>query len=389
MKILIIGAGMYVSGKNERGNGTILSSLAEISKKTNIEEVLIVATNPQNEDKISKISKKINKRLNTKLKVNYKSISGNISEIIHDLLSEIKFDCAILAVPDNLHNAYIKELLKEKINILVAKPFVTKLTEAKELTKLQEENNVYAALEFHKRFDESNLYVKKVLSQKQLGKLSYITVDYSQRISIPTKTFIAWSDKTNIFQYLGVHYVDLIYFLTDYIPFKLMAYGTKGILTSCNINTYDSVHSNIIWRHKDDPNKEFISIINTNWIDSNKSTAMSDQKFKIIGEKGRIEADQKCRGLKIINDDNGVRDINPYFSEYLYDMDGNANFTGYGFDSIRQFIDDIDELKKGNISLKYLSSNRPSFKSSIISVAITETVNKSLENKSKWIEINI
>ena len=38
MKILIIGAGMYVTGRDNTGVGTILSSIAESSKNINIEK---------------------------------------------------------------------------------------------------------------------------------------------------------------------------------------------------------------------------------------------------------------------------------------------------------------------------------------------------------------
>ena len=41
MKILIIGAGMYVTGRDNTGVGTILSSIAESSKNINIENISV------------------------------------------------------------------------------------------------------------------------------------------------------------------------------------------------------------------------------------------------------------------------------------------------------------------------------------------------------------
>jgi len=43
MKILILGAGMYVTGRNQSGNGTVLSSLIQLSKKVLINEIVIIA----------------------------------------------------------------------------------------------------------------------------------------------------------------------------------------------------------------------------------------------------------------------------------------------------------------------------------------------------------
>ena len=45
MKIIVIGAGMYVTGRNNSGVGTVLSSLSQISKELEIEKVTVVATN--------------------------------------------------------------------------------------------------------------------------------------------------------------------------------------------------------------------------------------------------------------------------------------------------------------------------------------------------------
>jgi hypothetical protein len=39
MKIIVIGAGMYVTGRNNSGVGTVLSSLSQLSKEMKIEKV--------------------------------------------------------------------------------------------------------------------------------------------------------------------------------------------------------------------------------------------------------------------------------------------------------------------------------------------------------------
>ena len=41
MKIIVIGAGMYVTGKNNSGVGTILSSLSQLSKEVEIEKITV------------------------------------------------------------------------------------------------------------------------------------------------------------------------------------------------------------------------------------------------------------------------------------------------------------------------------------------------------------
>ena len=42
--------------------------------------------------------------------------------------------------------------------------------------------------------------------------------------------FKKWSDTINIFQYLGVHYVDIIRFITKAVPIRALANGQKNWL---------------------------------------------------------------------------------------------------------------------------------------------------------------
>ena len=96
---------------------------------------------------------------------------------------------------------------------------------------------MYGAVEFHKRYDESNLYAKKVIREGKLGDLLYVTVDYSQRVVMPTEIFRSWAHRTNVFRYLAVHYVDLIYFMTGYLPARLTASAARRKLVSMGIDT--------------------------------------------------------------------------------------------------------------------------------------------------------
>ena len=383
MRILVVGSGMYVAGRNNNGTATVLSSLAQISKTIFIDEVTIVAKNEKNEEEINKKIREINKKLNSNLKIKYISI---YKIKLNDLCKKKKFDCAIVSTPDHLHYKHIKLLLKNKIHVLCVKPLVTTVNEHKKLISLQKKYNVLGIVEFHKRYDESNLYTKKLIFENVLGDIIYFNVDYSQKITIPTEIFKKWATKTNIFQYLGVHYVDLFYYMTKFKPIKAMAYGTKTTLKSKGIDTYDSIHASIIW--KDSKNREVISIFNINWIDSVSSSAMSDQKYKIITSNGRIENDQKNRGIELVTDKLKIQHPNPYFSEYLLDIDGSYEFSGYGYKSISQFIIDINDIITKNKKIKYFK-NRPTFEDTLITTYILEAVNNSLKNNSKWENICI
>ncbi|MBT8523611.1 Gfo/Idh/MocA family oxidoreductase [Polynucleobacter paneuropaeus] len=388
MKILVVGSGMYVTGRNGTGVGTLLASLAEISKKINIKLVRIVATAPDNAVIVSESAGFINRTLGTDLKVVYENISGDALIDIPNICSRDNYDCAIVSTPDHLHFAHTSGLLQKGVPCLIVKPLTPTVAEGLELERIRSTQKIHAAVEFHKRLDVTNLWIQKALIEKKLGKISYFTVDYSQKISIPTSTFAKWAEKTNIFQYLGVHYVDLIWFLTGFRPKKAMAFGSYGVLKERGINTWDAINASILWVNSSNPKDEFLSQFSVNWIDPNCTSALSDQKYKVVGTKGRIECDQKNRGVEFIHEKEGIQQINPYFSDFLPDQKGGISFCGYGFESVKQFILDIKALKAGLVGVDELAFYRPTIRQALVSTAVLEAVNLSLKNNSSWESIN-
>ena len=136
------------------------------------------------------------------------------------------------------------------------------------------------------------------------------------------------------------------------------------------------------------PNKaKFVSVHITNWIDSNNSSAVSDQKISIVGDQGRVVSDQKNRGLQIVSEKSFIEDINPYFTQNI-SYQNNKEFEGYGIKSIAVYIDDIHRLLNGKIKLNDLVKNRPSFQNSLISTWVIEAARKSLNYNNKKIIFN-
>ena len=269
---------------------------------------------------------------------------------------------------------------------MIVKPLTPRLKEAKILITLAQQQDIYGAIEFHKRYDRANLKLKEVLRSGDLGQPQYFIVEYSQRKNVPASLFSKWVANTNIFQYLGVHYVDIIRFVTDATPVRASAKGQKGWLVNHGINTFDAVHGIIEWVLDD--GHPFISYIHTNWIDPETTTAMSDQKIKVIGTQGRFESDQKHRGIEVVSDKRGIEHINPDFCSTYPTNDGYIKYQGYGIESIHTFLNDVVSLQNGRITLDYLEQHRPTFKSGIPSTAVVEAVNTSLQKNSAWVDIS-
>lgn len=373
---------MYVCGRGTKEYGTILPSVYQFQKRYNsISSITVVYNSLKSKKLFIKKNTEIEKMFKLKINIIFILNKPKLENILKNEV--IKFDCAIVAIPDSLHFSIIKKLLIMKINVLTVKPFVTLTKDAKELIKINKQNKLFSCVEFHKRYDESNIFLYEKIKDDYIGNILYCLVEYSQKKIIPEKIFLKWSKNTSIFQYLGVHYVDLIGYATNFIPYRVMAIGQKKYLKSKKINTYDSIEVIIEWKKN---NEKFTSIISTNWIDPNNTSSMSDQKIKFIGTKGRIELDQKNRGVTSVTDKNGIEDINLYFSKFYLNNDNSYSFKGYGYESIKIYLNDIFNLKNKLVKISDLDNIRPTFKNCLTSVAVQTAVDKSLDKNNQWIK---
>lgn len=386
--LVIIGAGLYVSGKGTLGYGTILPAVFEWKRNSqNTGNIHCVATSVSSAEELSKKSSELIDKTGIKLDVKSYPKSGPQDPFAYrNILDHLdKPACAIVAVPDHLHYQVAKDCLEAGLHTLIVKPFTSNSKEGKDLVKIASEGGLYGAVEFHKRWDRSNLILRDKILSGELGTLLNCWVEYSQRKSIPLSFFKDWASRTSILQYLGVHYIDLIRFATAAYPKRVMAIGQKSEIIKQNIDTYDSIQCLIEWKMPD--GERFTETILTSWVDPENSTAMSDQKIKMIGTKGRYEADQKDRGITLNTDNLGVQHINPDFCMPYGNTNGNIHWHGYGIESIKTYLNDVVSLESNETSLETLQKLRPTFQESLISTMVFEAAHLSLENNSKWQEI--
>jgi hypothetical protein len=131
----------------------------------------------------------------------------------------------------------------------------------------------------------------------------------------------------------------------------------------------------------------FNQVMLTNWIDPENSSAMSDQKIKLVGTTGRFESDQKERGIRILSDGKYFEQPNPDFCQPYGSGKGNVTWNGYGIDSINSFLKDSAEIYSGEIKLEDLKLNRPTFRKALISTSVIEAINQSIGDGNSWVKI--
>lgn len=388
LNVLVVGTGMYVCGRGTEGFGTILPALYESKRNGRLGEIYIAGTRAEGletlRQKVCQLNELTGVRISPELfPRNTPQNARAYKEAIRALPRPA---CAIVVAPDNLHREIAGATIQAGLHTLVAKPLAPTKKEALELVELQQKSGVYCAVEFHKRLDRSNLRLKDAIEQGLVGDPLYFVVEYSQRKSVPSKHFREWAATTNVFQYLGVHYVDIIYFATGANPKRVAGIGQKGWLAKNGIDTYDSIQAMIDWESPS--GTLFSSLLSTSWVDPEATSAMSDQKIKVVGTKGRYEADQKERGIRVITDQRGIEELNPDFC-MPYGPAKEVVFRGYGIESVLQFLTDAELVEAGRVQVGDLESKRPTFRDSIVSTAVIDGVSRSLAQQSAWADIAI
>lgn len=383
MRVLVVGAGMYVTGRGTDGIGTLLPALVQFSRRHRLESVTVLATRDAAASGVAEAAARTNALLGAHLDVDYRRLDSPIGAAVR----AGEFDCALVCVPDDLHFEVTAALLELGMHCLVVKPLTSTLDQARRLVDLAHARGLHGAVEFHKRHDEQNLLARRELREGRLGEPRYVVVGYSQRIDIPAKVFRAWAARTNVFQYLGVHYVDLIHWLTGLVPTRVSALGTRGTLSGLGIDTYDSVLATVAWRPRGGGD-EFVAQLAIGWIDPSLTPALSDQKFFLVGSRGRMDLDQTDRGVRLVTPESGVQTPNPYFSMVL-DEDDEPSFRGYGYRSVERFLLDAADVGARRVLPAALDAIRPTFRQALVSTAVVEAANLSLAHAGAWRDVHV
>lgn len=383
--VLVVGTGFYVCGRGTAGFGTVLPTLVQAQAEGRIGELFIAGRSSEGlgllQEKLRQFSQVVGVQPRIRF---FPQGPGEDPYAYRQALAEIRTPaCAVVVVPDHLHASITEELMAAGLHALVVKPLTPTVAEARRLIDTAQANQVYGATDFHKRFDEANLLLRQTLAEGRLGTVRYITVEFSQRRLIQ-RAFQAWLPHTNIFQYLGVHYVDLIFFVTGARPIRVLATGQPRERIPEGLWRLDAIQALIEWEGA--PGQTFVSSILTNWIDPDQTPGLSNQRILVVGTEGRYDSEQRDRGVEMTTN-RGIEQPSFYFTQLTKTVTGAWSMEGYGPRCIQQFLADVRDIVDGRCQPADFESNRPSFQESLVSTAVIEAVNQSLVRGEAWVDV--
>ena len=332
MNILLAGYGFYVLGNNKLEGGTILPSLinwSNLSCNNKINLTCVVRT----EDSLKIANQRFYDFFNKyKIDLNLNLVVKKYEEI-----SELtKFDCGIISIPERSHLDCLKFMVRMTKNIICVKPFTLNTDQYLESLEIAKTENVNIFIDFHKRYDETNIEFIRQASLN-LNNKGIFNFSYGQKTEMPFFYFKKWANSSNPFQYLAPHYLDIIFQIlknkgVNYTNLKIS--GTANALKFKN-NLISLISCNL--KLSDDQNCFLLNSI-CNWMEPKMSPFNSRQRIEYQTESMHLISEQDNRGQMIINDDL-LKIPNPHFM--TQDLENNS--YGYGVKSFTNFLDYVSE----------------------------------------------
>jgi len=253
----------------------------------------------------------------------------------------------VVAVPDQLHYDVIKLALQADQHILTVKPLVLKHTQAVELEALAAERGLMVGAEYHKRFDYRSLMARREYRAGRLGDFragqAHLVEPYYYRHS----NFQNWCtcENSDMFTYIGCHYVDLVAFITGLRPTGVSVYGVVEDYPNGN-KGYLWTDGRVRWE-----NDAFLSVLNgMGYPDAAPGGNSQGMSLFCLGESDGclIRHSDQFRGVEhtytAAGGDPGDTvhaEPNPDYFRLLDLGDGGLTPVGYGHRSVEFIVETI------------------------------------------------
>jgi len=266
--------------------------------------------------------------------------SGDPGETVRDAHREAlrrmpPGNVVFVAVPDQLHRDFIHEALDAGQHVLVVKPLVLKHAEAVEIERRAAEKGLFVGVEYHKRFDDRALMARRHYRAGRLGEFRLGQAWLVEPTDYRDSNFQNWCtcENTDMFTYVGCHYVDQVAFITGLRPVEVSVYGIVDTYPNGN-KGYLWTDGRVVWE-----NGACLNVINA--IGYPDSAPGGNAQGLRMFNQGASDAcllfhEDQYRGVKCAYDGNGKRyeEPSPDFMR-LVDKGGEGlEPVGYGYRSI-------------------------------------------------------
>ncbi len=256
-----------------------------------------------------------------------------------------------IALPDQLHFETVMYALEHDQHVLCVKPLALKNEHALEIEKAAYERGLFVGIEYHKRFDDRVAIARQKYRAGHFGEFRLGMATLIEPWYYRDSNFQNWctTEYSDMFTYIGCHYVDQVHMITGLLPTQVSVYGSVESYPNGN-KGYLWTNARILWE-----NGASLSVLNGMGY-PNVGPGGNSQGIWLFtqGEKegGILFHDDQYRGLKhsylIKGNDPGESYYNEPSPDYFKLIDrGGEGLTpvGYGYRSIEGIVQAIKRVE--------------------------------------------
>ncbi len=183
----------------------------------------------------------------------YPPLDTEPNEKFPDLFKEViaslpKHSIVVVAMPDQLHYMVLKEALRNDQHIMCVKPLVLKHAQSIEIEEEAYAKGLVVGVEYHKRLDDRALIARQLYKQGKFGEFKVGHAEMNEPYYYRNSNFQNWCtcENSDMFSYVGCHYIDQLHFITGLLPKYVSVYGIKDKYPNGN-DGYLWTDGRVIW----------------------------------------------------------------------------------------------------------------------------------------------
>lgn len=270
-----------------------------------------------------------------------------------EMLATENLDGVGVVTPDPMHLPMVLDAFAAGCHVLVEKPMDVTVEGCAKMVAAARKANRLLEVDFHKRFDPYHIALHDAIAEGKLGKPLYAYAYMENPIFVPRDWWPAWVHRSSPGWFLGSHFIDLFrWMIGRKNGLRVYASGVKNKLKSLGVDTWDCIQAKIDF--EDD-----ISLnLDTGWVLPEGFEAIVNQGIRVIGTEGILEIDSQNRGAEGCLAGQKQQTLNLGFKLYSKDKWGNPRYSGYGFESIADLVENIAFLKSGG-TIEQLAGKYP------------------------------
>jgi predicted dehydrogenase len=184
---------------------------------------------------------------------------------------------AIVATPDFAHRDPAVRCAERGLDLLVEKPLATSSADAEAILAAVATGGARVMVGFENRWNQKFVEVRRQLADPAGGRIVNQVADLNDTLFVPT-SMLSWAGRSSPAWFLMPHSLDLTMWLSGATPTGVFARGTKRLLPSLGVDTWDAITASFSMSDGS------IVVLNSQWVLPVSAPAVFDFRFEVNTE---------------------------------------------------------------------------------------------------------